>query len=140
VAATVEGVRGFRVGRALVPAAVLFATGLALSALYARTGLGVPCPFRMLTGWDCPLCGSTRLGAAAIHGHLLEAFWFNPVIFIALAGSGLLGALWTVEALGGPEVRLPRRAAARLQRVSPWCWLAAGLGLAVAYTLLRNLS
>jgi hypothetical protein len=58
-------------GRRLSPAAGLVATGgvllggLGLSAGYAITGAGLPCAFRMLTGWSCPFCGGTRMGASA---------------------------------------------------------------------------
>ena len=60
--------RPFRATRAAGYVGAFFAGGLALSALYATTGLGLVCPFRALTGWDCPLCGGTRMGAALLHG------------------------------------------------------------------------
>jgi hypothetical protein len=50
-----------------------------------------------------------------------------------------LGVLWTVESLGGPAVRLPRRAMAILARVRPTRWLALSLSVAVIYVVLRNL-
>jgi hypothetical protein len=57
----------------LVGAGVL-AAGLTLSAVYATTGAGVPCPFLALTGWSCPFCGGTRMGSALLHGELSAAF------------------------------------------------------------------
>ena len=116
-----------------------FAGGLALSALYATTGVGLPCPFRAVTGWDCPLCGGTRMGAALLDGDVLAAFGHNPLALIGLLILGLLGVLWAVEAVGGPAVRLPRRLAERLRRVRPAQWLVVGLLIAVSYTLARNL-
>ena len=118
----------------------LFAGGLALSALYATTGIGVPCPFLALTGWQCPLCGGTRMGAALLHGDLAAAYGFNPLALVALTVLGVLAAVWVVEIAGGPATRPPHRLSARLRRVPAVAWLVLALVLAVAYTVLRNLS
>jgi Protein of unknown function (DUF2752) len=131
--------RPFRAARAAGYLGAFFAGGLVLSALYATTGLGLPCPFRAITGWDCPLCGGTRMGEALLEGDLSAAFGFNPVALIGLFVAGMLGVLWTVEAAGGPAVRLPRALSMRLQRVPISIWLIAALVAAVAYTLARNL-
>jgi hypothetical protein len=117
----------------------LFAGGLALSALFATTGIGVPCPFLALTGWQCPLCGGTRMGAALLHGDLAGAYAFNPALLIALAALGALAVLWAIEVAGGPAVRPPRRLGKRLQQVPGVVWPLLAVGLAVAYTVLRNL-
>jgi Protein of unknown function (DUF2752) len=132
-------VREFRATRAAGYVGAFFAGGLALSALYATTGVGLPCPFRAVTGWDCPLCGGTRMGAALLDGDVLAAFGHNPLALIGLLILGLLGVLWAVEAVGGPAVRLPRRWAERLRRVRPAQWLVVGLLIAVSYTIARNL-
>jgi len=132
-------VRPFRAARATGYVGVLFAGGFALSALYATTGFGLPCPFRAITGWDCPLCGGTRMGVALLHGDVRSAFLFNPLALIGLVIVGVLGVLWAVEAVGGPAIRLPRSLVARLHRVRPGQWLAAGLVIAVIYTMARNL-
>ena len=86
--------------------AAFFAGGLALSGLYAATGRGLPCPFRAMTGWDCPLCGGTRMGAALLHGDVQSAFMLNPLALIGLLTLGVLGLLWVVEAAGGPALEL----------------------------------
>jgi Protein of unknown function (DUF2752) len=119
--------------------AAFFAGGLALSAAYATTGFGLPCPFRAVTGWDCPLCGGTRMGDALLHGDVGAAFGFNPLALIGLFIFGTLGALWAVEAAGGPAVRLPGPFAERLRRLRANHWLAAALVVAVVYTFARNL-
>jgi hypothetical protein len=129
----------FRAANALVALGGFVACGVALSALYATTGLGVPCPFRGLTGWDCPLCGGTRMGSALLHLDIGAAFGYNPVALIGLVVVGSLGLLWTVEALGGPRVRPPAALGQRLRRVHPTRWLLLGLITAAAYTLVRNL-
>jgi hypothetical protein len=135
----VRRAKEFRASEALKYVGGFFATGLGLSVLYATTGAGAPCPFRMITGWDCPLCGGTRMGAALLHGDVAAAFAFNPLAFIGLGVVTVLGALWMVEALGGPRVRPPRRIADRGVRVHPTTWLIVGLTVAAVYTVLRNL-
>jgi hypothetical protein len=115
------------------------AFGIGLSSLYATTGLGLACPFRMLTGWDCPFCGGTRLGSALLHGDPAAAFWFNPVVFVGLGVLTVLGVGWLIEAAGGPRLRLPGGVAARLRAVRPTVWLLVGLVAAAVYTVLRNL-
>lgn len=116
------------------------AFGIGVAGLYAATGIGFPCPFRALTGWDCPFCGGTRLGAALLRGDVAAAFAFNPVVFLSLVLASVLGILWVIEALGGPRVRPPLAWRQALERVRPavW-WLVIGLA-AVAYVLIRNLS
>jgi hypothetical protein len=132
-------VRPFRATRAAGLVGAFFAGGLALSALYATTGVGLPCPFRALTGWNCPLCGGTRMGDALLHGDVLAAFGYNPLAMIGLLIVGVLGVLWTVEAAGGPAFRLPSRLAERLRRVRPAQWLVLGVIVAVIYTIVRNI-
>jgi len=42
------------------------------------------CPFRALTGFACPGCGSARGLHALAHGDLVGAFKFNPFLVVAL--------------------------------------------------------
>jgi Protein of unknown function (DUF2752) len=130
--------------RSAVPAGLpltggIVAGGLALSAIYATTGVGLSCPFLALTGWECPLCGGTRMGAALLRGDLGSAFAANPVALVAVAVLLVLSLLWTVELLGGPAVRPPRALARRLALVPTSAWLVLGGLGAVAYAVLRNL-
>lgn len=115
------------------------AFGLGVSTLYATTGFGFPCPFRELTGWECPFCGGTRLGSALLHGDVAAAFAYNPLVFVSLVVGVLVGALWLVEAAGGPRVRPPVswQNAARRIGTTRW-WIIAGV-LAAVYVVLRNL-
>jgi hypothetical protein len=129
----------FRPTAALRPLVGFFAVGLGLSALYATTGVGVICPFRAVTGWDCPLCGGTRMGSALLHGDVATAFAFNPVALVGIALLGVVGVLWVVEALGGPVVRPPAGLRRWLAGTTPSQRLAAFFTVAVVYTVLRNL-
>jgi Protein of unknown function (DUF2752) len=77
---------------------LLLGIGVALSGVYALSGpfhVGLPCLLKMTTGWDCPLCGTTRMGAAVMRGDVLAAWHFNPV---ALLGGTALVA-WFLGAL-----------------------------------------
>ncbi|MDN5763076.1 MAG: DUF2752 domain-containing protein [Microlunatus sp.] len=115
------------------------AFGLGISTLYAGTGVGFPCPFRELTGWECPFCGGTRLGSALLRGDVTAAIAYNPVVFASLVLGVLVGAVWLIEALGGPRVRPPRSWVVTAGRIRPavW-WVLVGL-LTAAYVVLRNL-
>ena len=67
-------------------------TALALAAAAALVAAFDPaatwwfpsCPFHALTGWLCPLCGSLRAVHALLHGSLLGALTFNPLIVTGL--------------------------------------------------------
>jgi hypothetical protein len=48
-----------------------------------RTGFFPLCPFRLLTGLQCPGCGTTRALHELVHGHFLAAFMLNPLLLIA---------------------------------------------------------
>ena len=49
-----------------------------------RSGFFPPCPFRALTGFTCPGCGTTRALHHLLHGHIQAAFMLNPLLLIAI--------------------------------------------------------
>lgn len=49
-----------------------------------KTGIFPICPFRALTGFACPGCGSTRAMHALVHGDVIAAFKFNPLFVMSL--------------------------------------------------------
>ena len=56
---------------------------LALGALYfvvdpAASVLMPKCPFRLLTGLDCPACGGQRALHSLLHGNFIRAILYNP--------------------------------------------------------------
>lgn len=115
------------------------AGGAVLALVNGLSGgrIGIPCPFQLLTGLNCPFCGTTRMAAALLQGDLAQAWAFNPPMLVVLPVVALLVGYmllaWTAERLGW--FRLPRpRPGARLQRVVPVIFLA---GMAV-YGVLRN--
>lgn len=60
-----------------------------------------PCVFRMLTGLDCPGCGTTRAAHAILHGRFGEAFRLNPMLFLA-------GAVFAAGVPSFARGRMPR--------------------------------
>ncbi|MFC5412006.1 DUF2752 domain-containing protein [Larkinella bovis] len=43
-----------------------------------------PCPFRLLTGLECPGCGSQRCLHQLLHGHIDQAYRYNPLLVLSL--------------------------------------------------------
>lgn len=42
----------------------------------------ITCPFKMMTGYDCPGCGSQRALCHLLHLHFMQAFLLNPLLFL----------------------------------------------------------
>lgn len=49
-----------------------------------KSGFFPPCPFRWLTGFTCPGCGSTRGLHQLLHGDVVGAFELNPFTMVML--------------------------------------------------------
>jgi hypothetical protein len=70
--------------------ALLIWLSIATGAVYlfvfepGKTGFFPGCPFRMLTGFTCPGCGSTRGLHHLVHGDIIGAFEFNPLMVVSL--------------------------------------------------------
>ena len=43
-----------------------------------------PCPFKLITGYHCPGCGSQRAIHQLLHGDIVSAFQFNPLMVLTL--------------------------------------------------------
>ena len=85
------------------------------------------CPFRALTGWDCPLCGSLRAVERLAHGQVDAAVHANLLLVVSLP---LLAWMW-LDAQTRSAAGQPRRAAS--PRV-----IAAMVLLSAAFTVVRN--
>ncbi len=74
--------------RRIQATALLLGGFAALPVLYiinpAQSGLFAPCPFRWMTGWLCPGCGSLRAMHALLHGDFGHALALNPLMIILL--------------------------------------------------------
>lgn len=71
-----------------VLAAILPAIAVSVVALRffdpATSGIFPPCPFRALTGWYCPGCGSLRAFHQLLHGNLRQSLALNPFAVVVL--------------------------------------------------------
>ena len=68
-------------------AAVGSAVSVALTVLYfvnPQKPLLLPCPFKTITGLNCPACGSTRAVHHLLHGRLLLALRCNALFVLGL--------------------------------------------------------
>uniref|UniRef100_UPI004055EB1F DUF2752 domain-containing protein n=1 Tax=Alistipes sp. TaxID=1872444 RepID=UPI004055EB1F len=68
---------------------LLLAALLLLFFLYrsfdpSSSRLAPKCPFKFFTGLDCPGCGSQRALHALLQGNFVEAFWYNPFLWLVM--------------------------------------------------------
>lgn len=85
------------------------------------------CWIKLLTGYDCPGCGSARALHALIHGRVAEAWAFNPALFFVVA--------LIVLALMAESNRFPRLRKMLLSPAAAVIIIAA----AAVWTVFRNL-
>lgn len=93
-----------------------------------QAGFFPRCPSKMLTGYDCPGCGTLRALHALLHGDIAQVWDFNPALFFALP---LAAIFFLGDSRSGP--RWCR--AVSHSRLTPPLLLAA----IIAWTLARNL-
>jgi hypothetical protein len=102
------------VGRRLTAAAILVSLAVGGAYVYwfqpGQTGFFPACPFRALTGFNCPGCGTTRALHQLLHGNVVAAFELNPltILLLPVLVYGLVS--FTRSAITGramPEVSLP---------------------------------
>jgi hypothetical protein len=88
------------------------------------------CPFKAVTGYDCPGCGGTRAAHQLFTGHLATAVDFN--VLAVLAMPLILWSLFVsvTAMLGGPRWRGIS--------LSPQ-WTRIALVVLVAFWVLRNI-
>ncbi|MFH8898614.1 DUF2752 domain-containing protein [Streptomyces coeruleorubidus] len=107
---------------ALLLAAVALATALADPA---QPGPFPACPFRAVTGFDCPGCGSLRALHELTRGHVVAAADYNALLLAFLpVGAGVW--LRVVTSVSRP-------------RVLPVWWGRAVLAVILLWAVIRNL-
>jgi len=107
----------------LIGAAILFRFDPAAHGFYPF------CVFYRTTGLLCPGCGSLRAFHHLLHGELLDAVRYNPLL---VASCPLL--IWLVARLVG--IALGKEVKPILVKPK---WLWAGLAVLVGFGILRNL-
>ena len=64
--------------------AVTLCVGCAYALFYLYTGWGIPCLFRLITGFSCPGCGVSRMLLSLLRLDFRAAFRCNAVLFCML--------------------------------------------------------
>ena len=65
--------------------------GMLYGIFVSRTGIAIPCLFRLVTNFKCPGCGVTQMCVALLQLDFKEAFHCNQMLFLLLP---LLGAVF----------------------------------------------
>lgn len=73
-----------RLCKLLTGIAVAISVGLLYYAVVRIFDIGLPCPFRYVTGLCCPGCGTSRLAVALLQFDFKAAFYAQPVLFCFL--------------------------------------------------------
>lgn len=115
-------------------AGVVFAAALA-GALYLYFHdpyqYPLPCIFYFLTGLYCPGCGAGRASYSLLHGRILDAFSYNPLMTILLPFIGLYVVARGMDWVLTGKNHVDRRISVKL--------LVAVLILILVYGVLRNI-
>ncbi|WP_144209140.1 DUF2752 domain-containing protein [Mycobacterium tilburgii] len=82
------------------------------------------CPFKVLTGWDCPFCGGLRMTHDLLHGDLAASL--NDNVFLLIGLPLLAGWLLIRRQRGRRSVPIPAT-------------IAIGVAT-IGWTVLRNLA
>lgn len=115
--------------------ALLIWLSIAIGATYlfifepGKTGFFPACPFRTLTGFTCPGCGSTRGLHRLLHGDIVSALEFNPLMVLSLPFL-LYGLVrYTAEAVSGRPLQ-------RHNLDAKYIWLL--FGVIMSFWIFRN--
>ena len=73
-----------RTYKVMIIVTALLIGGLCYAWVCSLLGFGVPCLFRLATGWQCPGCGVSRMCMRLLNGDFSGAFAANPVLLIIL--------------------------------------------------------
>lgn len=111
-------------------AAALGAGALALVVRDPHRHTWVLCPFKALTGWDCPACGGLRAVNDLGTGRIVDAAHSNLLFVASLPLLAITWLLWTGRAWSGRPTRIA-------PGTTRWV-LASYAVVAVAFTVLRN--
>jgi uncharacterized protein DUF2752 len=73
-----------------------------------RSGFFPVCPFRALTGFTCPGCGTTRGLHKLFHGDVIGAFQLNPLMLLLLPILLFVLVRYTSAAMRGRSINMNR--------------------------------
>jgi len=115
-------------GLMLLTGAAAGFTALALRPPVA--GAYPACPWRAITGLDCPFCGGLRASAAMLHGEWAAAVDYNVLVAVAVPLM-LIGAL--------AAVLLGKRAQPAVQMLTSGRALVVAFAVVMGFFVLRML-
>jgi Protein of unknown function (DUF2752) len=90
---------------------------------HSKSSVYPVCPFKMLTGWNCPFCGGLRMTHDLLHGELAASI--NDNVFLLVGIPVLVGWVVLRRRLGKSPLPVPA--------------VVAIVVAAIAWTVLRNL-
>lgn len=70
-----------RIKKVLKHTSIILILGLGYAGICNVTGFGIPCMFRVITGYQCPACGVTHMFLALLKLQIRQAFQYNAVLF-----------------------------------------------------------
>jgi hypothetical protein len=73
-----------------------------------RSGFFPVCPFRALTGFTCPGCGTTRGLHKLLHGDIIGAFQLNPLMLVLFPVLFLVLVRYTSATMRGRSINMNR--------------------------------
>lgn len=73
-----------RLRKTLCGACTVIGAGILYAVFVMATGIGLPCPIRLVTGLKCPGCGITTCLVSLLRLDFHAAFHANPLVFCLL--------------------------------------------------------
>ena len=111
-----NGRRSCTAGMAVMLAVLVFAgTALYLTVDPESSSLFPKCPFHLLTGLECPGCGSQRAIHSLLNGDMRAAVHYNLLLVLAIPYLGLLAALEMIRHILLP-VNVPEKIKSKVSR------------------------
>jgi hypothetical protein len=98
----------------------------------SQNSLFLPCPFKLVSGYNCPGCGSQRAIHQLLHGQLAAAFKLNPLMVLSLP--------LIVYGLGTKVVNYIFETSYRVKLFYSNVFIFTYFAIAVIYWIVRNLS
>lgn len=119
-----------RVHKVIYYSTLIGILGMAYYLFGKYTGLYIPCVFRLVTGFYCPGCGSTRLAAALIEGRFMTAFRSNEALFLILPFLTIIFIKYLIRYIKGIQ-----RSTTRTEKIVTGIMLAG----VIAFGIMRNI-
>ena len=109
--------------------AAILCVGCAYAVFCSLTHWGIPCPFHLVTGLNCPGCGVSRMLLSLLRLDFAAAFRYNAVLFCMLPLLALLLGFWLYR-----YIRFGARRSTKAAEVTE----LALVGVLVVWGVVRN--